>query len=70
MQYLTIRNRIFEWGKSTYLMGILIITPDSFSDGGDIGVWKYLSANGNDFNQTNQTEKPILRINGLNCVYN
>ena len=35
MQYLTIRNRIFEWGKSTYLMGILNITPDSFSDGGE-----------------------------------
>jgi dihydropteroate synthase len=31
---ITIRNKIFEWGKRTYLMGILNITPDSFSDGG------------------------------------
>jgi len=32
---ITIRNKIFEWGKRTYLMGVLNITPDSFSDGGD-----------------------------------
>ncbi len=25
----------FQWGKRTYLMGILNVTPDSFSDGGD-----------------------------------
>lgn len=25
----------FDWGKRTYLMGILNVTPDSFSDGGD-----------------------------------
>jgi dihydropteroate synthase len=24
----------FQWGKQTYLMGVLNITPDSFSDGG------------------------------------
>ncbi len=30
----TIRDRIFHWGTRTYLMGILNITPDSFSDGG------------------------------------
>ncbi|BDA39959.1 dihydropteroate synthase [Candidatus Atelocyanobacterium thalassae] len=35
MRYLTIRDYTFEWGKSTYLMGILNVTPDSFSDGGD-----------------------------------
>ncbi len=29
-----IRNSDFLWGKRTYLMGILNITPDSFSDGG------------------------------------
>lgn len=29
-----IRNRIFDFTKRTYLMGILNITPDSFSDGG------------------------------------
>ncbi|MEM8718583.1 MAG: dihydropteroate synthase [Cyanobacteria bacterium P01_G01_bin.39] len=27
-------NRIFDWGSKTYLMGILNVTPDSFSDGG------------------------------------
>jgi dihydropteroate synthase len=31
---LTIRERCFTWGKRTYLMGILNVTPDSFSDGG------------------------------------
>ncbi|MEG4998562.1 dihydropteroate synthase [Microcoleus sp. B4-D4] len=30
-----IRNKAFEWGKRTYLMGVLNITPDSFSDGGE-----------------------------------
>jgi dihydropteroate synthase len=32
---ITIRNKSFEWGKRTYLMGVLNVTPDSFSDGGD-----------------------------------
>lgn len=27
-------NETFEWGKKTYVMGILNVTPDSFSDGG------------------------------------
>jgi dihydropteroate synthase len=31
---LQIRNKVFEWGTKTHLMGILNITPDSFSDGG------------------------------------
>ena len=26
---------MFEYGKKTYIMGILNVTPDSFSDGGD-----------------------------------
>lgn len=30
----TIRDRQFIWGDRTYLMGILNVTPDSFSDGG------------------------------------
>ncbi|MBV8884019.1 MAG: dihydropteroate synthase [Chroococcidiopsidaceae cyanobacterium CP_BM_RX_35] len=30
-----IRGHSFEWGKRTYLMGVLNITPDSFSDGGE-----------------------------------
>jgi dihydropteroate synthase len=29
-----IRDRNFAWGERTYLMGILNVTPDSFSDGG------------------------------------
>ncbi len=29
-----IRDRRFAWGERTYLMGILNVTPDSFSDGG------------------------------------
>lgn len=32
---LTMRGRSFVWGERTYLMGVLNITPDSFSDGGD-----------------------------------
>ncbi|MGB3402791.1 MAG: dihydropteroate synthase [Microcoleaceae cyanobacterium] len=34
-QPLTIRNQRFDWGSRTYLMGILNVTPDSFSDGGE-----------------------------------
>jgi dihydropteroate synthase len=30
-----IRDRTFTWGTRTYLMGILNVTPDSFSDGGE-----------------------------------
>ena len=30
-----IRNHRFEWGARTYLMGVLNVTPDSFSDGGE-----------------------------------
>lgn len=31
---LNIREYNFHWGQRTYLMGILNVTPDSFSDGG------------------------------------
>jgi dihydropteroate synthase len=31
---LTLRDRTFAWGSRTYIMGILNVTPDSFSDGG------------------------------------
>ncbi|WP_226585039.1 dihydropteroate synthase [Microseira wollei] len=31
---MTVGDRFFNWGKRTYLMGILNVTPDSFSDGG------------------------------------
>lgn len=30
----TLRGRSFEWGQRTYLIGVLNVTPDSFSDGG------------------------------------
>ena len=30
-----IGDRLFDWGKRTYVMGILNVTPDSFSDGGE-----------------------------------
>ena len=33
-QTLTSRGQSFVWGQQTYLMGILNVTPDSFSDGG------------------------------------
>jgi dihydropteroate synthase len=29
-----IRDRTFVWGARTYLMGVINVTPDSFSDGG------------------------------------
>ncbi|OUL31263.1 dihydropteroate synthase [Nostoc sp. RF31YmG] len=31
---LILRERCFQWGQQTYLMGVLNVTPDSFSDGG------------------------------------
>lgn len=34
LNQLIIRERCFTWGQQTYLMGILNVTPDSFSDGG------------------------------------
>lgn len=30
----TLREQTFNWGQRTYLMGVLNVTPDSFSDGG------------------------------------
>ncbi|AFY36509.1 Dihydropteroate synthase [[Leptolyngbya] sp. PCC 7376] len=34
MENLVLRNQEFRWGDRTYVMGILNVTPDSFSDGG------------------------------------
>jgi dihydropteroate synthase len=31
---LMVRDRQFDWGDRTYIMGVLNVTPDSFSDGG------------------------------------
>jgi dihydropteroate synthase len=30
-----LRGHSFQWGERTYLMGVLNVTPDSFSDGGE-----------------------------------
>lgn len=30
-----VRGRSFDWGERTYVMGVLNVTPDSFSDGGE-----------------------------------
>ena len=30
-----IRGKKFDWGNRTYVMGVLNVTPDSFSDGGE-----------------------------------
>ncbi|QNU68631.1 dihydropteroate synthase [Ruminiclostridium herbifermentans] len=32
--FINIGKNVWEWGKRTYIMGILNVTPDSFSDGG------------------------------------
>ena len=32
-----LKGRTFSWGERTYLMGVLNVTPDSFSDGGRFG---------------------------------
>ncbi len=37
---LMIRGHSFEWEQRTYLMGVLNITPDSFSDGGNFNTPK------------------------------
>ena len=34
LKQMKIRNRLFDFEKKTFLMGILNVTPDSFSDGG------------------------------------
>ncbi|RKH46167.1 dihydropteroate synthase [Corallococcus sp. AB049A] len=36
MTALTLSGRRFEWGARTYLMGVVNVTPDSFSDGGSL----------------------------------
>jgi len=37
MQPLRLNQTLFEWGKRTYIMGILNLTPDSFSGDGLLG---------------------------------
>lgn len=52
---LHLKNYSFNWGQRTYLMGVLNVTPDSFSDGGEFNTQssalaqaKYLTASGAD----------------------
>ena len=35
---ITIRGRTFEWGKRTYIMGVINVSPESFSGDGVAGV--------------------------------
>lgn len=51
-----VRGRSFSWGRQTYLMAVLNVTPDSFSDGGLFNTLesalqqaRHLSASGADF---------------------
>jgi len=37
IEKMKIKDRIFEWGKRTYIMGIVNLTPDSFSGDGFYG---------------------------------
>lgn len=39
-----IGNRIFTFGKKVYIMGILNVTPDSFSDGGKFDTLEHAMA--------------------------
>ncbi|MDB9511922.1 dihydropteroate synthase [Kamptonema animale CS-326] len=41
---LTIRGQSFEWYKRTYIMGVLNVTPDSFSDGGQFNTLESATA--------------------------
>jgi len=46
MQSLTIGKHTFHWGSRTYVMGILNVTPDSFSGDGIIALTSYPSGSG------------------------
>ncbi|NJN74693.1 MAG: dihydropteroate synthase [Limnothrix sp. RL_2_0] len=51
MSPLTLRQQTFHWGDRTYVMGILNVTPDSFSDGGQFNSVE---------TAVNQAEKMVL----------
>jgi dihydropteroate synthase len=53
---LTINNQTFDWGSRTYVMGILNITPDSFSGDG-------LISNGNMIEQSVRQAEYFLKHN-------
>jgi dihydropteroate synthase len=56
MKPLTINNYTFDWGSRTYVMGILNITPDSFSGDG-------LISNGNLIEQSVRQAEYFLKHN-------
>lgn len=39
---LTINGITLDYTQETFIMGILNVTPDSFSDGGSITMWRLL----------------------------
>ncbi|MGV2389925.1 MAG UNVERIFIED_CONTAM: hypothetical protein LVR29_21700 [Microcystis novacekii LVE1205-3] len=43
-----IREHIFAWGKRTYIMGVLTLTPYSFSDGGEFDNVENATATGDE----------------------
>lgn len=58
---LMIRNHHFVWGQRTYIMGVLNVTPDSFSDGGQ---FHHLSAAVTQAERMAQAGVDILDIGG------
>jgi len=56
-----LRGRRFIWGQRTYLMGVLNVTPDSFSDG---GLFSTLNAAQEQANHLIQSGVDILDIGG------
>lgn len=43
-QLMTIRGKVYDWNAKTWIMGILNVTPDSFSDGGKFNQTEYAVA--------------------------
>ena len=56
-----IRDKRFDWGSRTYLMGVLNVTPDSFSDGGQFDTVEKALAQAQ---QLADAEMDILDIGG------
>lgn len=46
MKNLSLGSKTFPWGARTYIMGILNVTPDSFSDGGEFNTPELAIAQG------------------------
>ncbi|HEY9692473.1 MAG TPA: dihydropteroate synthase [Oculatellaceae cyanobacterium] len=77
---LIVRERSFVWGDRTYLMGVLNVTPDSFSDGGQfntvaaaVAQANYLVASGADIidiggQSTKPGAKEVSIVEELNRV--